>query len=85
MTKIKIIEQTIFPKNYSAIEYLSWFRIDSHAVDGWCGTIFNGCNDNTTSEFIELLKAAKKSIKETEDDIAKLKEFLAVYELPNNN
>ena len=77
MAKEKEDKPSILPLNYNALEYVSWFMTDSQNVQNWAGTIFRGgiATDNPT--LIDLLAAANKSIKETEDDIAKLKEYLA--------
>ena len=73
------------PINYPAIEYLSWFNSDSNNVQTLCNNIFKGGFNTTDPNFHLLLAAANKSIQETEDDIAKIKEFLANYIPPNNN
>lgn len=81
--KTQFTETTILPMNYKAIEYLSWFTMDSQNLQGWAGSVFRGGFDSNNPEFLDLLNAANNSIKEVEDDIVKLKEFLAAY-VPSN-
>lgn len=83
MTKLKTEikdtgETTILPMNYNALEYISWFMTDSQNVQNWASTIFRGGIDTSDPRLKELLDASNKAIKETEDDIAKIKEYLAV-------
>jgi hypothetical protein len=68
---------TMLPMDYEALEYVSWFMTDSQNVQNWAGSIFRGGIDTSDPRLVSLLSAANKSIKETEDDIAKLKECLA--------
>ena len=70
---------SVTPINYPAIEYISWFNSDSNNVQTLCNNIFRGGFNTTDPNFHLLLAAANKSIQETEDDIAKIKEFLANY------
>lgn len=88
MSKIKqstVIKSTVPPvvegellfANYNALEYVSWFMTDSQNVQNWASAIFRGGIDTRDPRLVDLLAAANKSIKETEDDIAKLKECLA--------
>ena len=48
----------------------------------WAGNIFRGGIYTSDPILVELLAAANKSIKETEDDIVKIKEYLASYVPP---
>lgn len=73
---------TVLPMNYEALEYVSWFMTDSQNVHNWAGNIFRGGIDTSEPRLVELLAAANKSIKETEDDIAKIKACLASYVPP---
>lgn len=75
---------TVLPMNYEALEYVSWFMTDSQNVHNWAGNIFRGGMDTSEPRLVELLAAANKSIKETEDDIVKIKEFLASYVPPSS-
>ena len=75
--KDKTGEATVLPMNYEALEYVSWFMTDGMNVQNWAGNIFRGGIDTTDPRLVSLLSAANKSIKETEDDIAKIKECLA--------
>lgn len=68
---------TILPMNYQALEYVSWFMTDSQNVQNWAGSIFRGNLNTSDPRLADLLSATNKSIKETEDDIAKIKECLA--------
>lgn len=86
MSKIK--ESNIFPVNYSALEYMSWFLADSQNIQNiqnMSCTIFRGGYTYDDPDFQLLLTAANKSVLELEDDIAKIKAFLASYIPPNNN
>lgn len=83
MTKLKteikttVSETTTLPMNYEALEYVSWFMTDSQNVQNWAGNIFRGGINTDDPRLVDLLAAANKSIQETEDDIAKIKECLA--------
>ncbi len=87
--KIKKVEvltnNTLVQENYLAEQYLSWFMSDVQNVQNWAGGLFRGGFDNTDPKMMSLKTAAENSIKETEDDIAKLKEYLAAYVPPNSN
>ena len=87
--KIKKVEvltnNTLVQENYLAEQYLSWFMSDVQNVQNWAGGLFRGGFDNTDPRMMSLKAAAENSIKETEDDIVKLKKFLADYIPPNNN
>jgi hypothetical protein len=91
MTKIKNVEKdtmiipAIAPMNYQALEWLSWFMTDSQNICNWAGNIFRGGMSNDDQRLIDLIAAANKSISEIEDDVAKLKEFLAAYVPSNSN
>jgi hypothetical protein len=73
---IKETEPNILPINYDAVNYLSWFITDAVNVQTLAGTIFRGNININEQAFIDLLAAANKSIKEIENDIAKIKECL---------
>lgn len=75
---------TVLPMNYQALEYLTWFMTDAQNVQNWAGSIFRGGFNSDDPRLIELLNAANKAITETEDDIAKIKGFLAQIVPPNN-
>ena len=81
--KIKTIEvntnNTLVPENYPALETLSWFMSDTQNVQNWGGSIFRGGFDKTDPRLKTLKEAATKALDETEDDIKKLREFLAEY------
>jgi hypothetical protein len=79
------IEPTILRMNYEALEYLSWFLTDSQNVQNWAGSIFRGGVSTSDPKLVELLTAANKSIQETENDIASVKEYLAnIIPTPTN-
>lgn len=83
MTKLKteiktiVSETTTLPMNYEALEYVSWFMTDSQNIQNWAGNIFRGGINTDDPRLVDLLAAANKSIQETEDDIVKIKEYLA--------
>jgi len=52
---------------------------DTNNVNNWAGTIFRGGFDKTDPKLVSLKEAAEKALDETEDDINKLREFLASY------
>jgi len=84
--KVEVLtNNTLVPENYPALQYLSWFMSDVQNAQNWAGNLFRGGFDNTNPKMMLLKVAAENSIKETEDDIAKLKEFLAAYVAPKNN
>jgi hypothetical protein len=72
-------ENTLVPENYSAEQYLSWFMSDVQNIQLWAGTLFRGGFDNTDPKIIKLKQAALDSIKEVEDDILNLKNYLQSY------
>ena len=74
---------TVIQENYAAMEYLSWFMSDAQNVQNWAGAIFRGGFDKSDPRFSNLKDAANKALNEIEDDITKMKEFLAQY-TPNN-
>lgn len=74
----------MLPVNYPALEYVTWFMTDSQNVQNLANSIFRGGFNKDDPRFVELLNATNKSIQEIEDDIAKIKEFLAAY-IPSNN
>jgi hypothetical protein len=80
--KNKLEFNEVTPINYPAIEYISWFNSDTNNVQTLCTNIFKGGFYTTDPNYYLLLDAANKSIQETEDDIAKIKGFLASY-VPN--
>lgn len=76
-------ENTLVPENYSAERYLSWFMGDADNIRKWGEVLFRGGFDYTDTKMLSLKQAVLDSIKEVEDDIVKLKEFLAAYVPPN--
>jgi hypothetical protein len=81
----QITEQIIKPMNPEALIYLSWFMSDTQNLRNWTWQIFGSDVDLNNPKFIEIKNAAEIAIKEIEDDITRLKEFLADYIPPNNN
>jgi len=81
--KVEILTyNTMLPENYPALQCLSWFNSDVQTTQNWAGGLFRGGFDNTDPKMMLLKAAVENGIKETEDDIAKLKEFLAAYVAP---
>lgn len=78
-------DNTLVPENYPAEQYLSWFMSDVQNTQRWAGSLFRGGFDITDPKMMTLKAAAEESIKEVEDDVVKLKEFLAAYVPPNSN
>ncbi len=87
MTKLKqntnIVQDTILPMNYEALEYISWFMTDSQNLQNWASNIFRGGLNTSDPRLADLLAAANKSVTEVEGDIAKIKEYLANITPPN--
>ena len=79
------VEPIIKPMNPEAINYVNWFMSDSNALRNYASQIFSSDVDLNNPKITELRNAAELSIKELEDDIAKIREFLAAYIPPNNN
>jgi Mg2+ and Co2+ transporter CorA len=75
----------VIPVNYPALQYIEWFESDYRIVKVNCDNIFKGGYDKTSDQFQALLEAAYNAIFEIEDDITKIKEFLAAYTSLNNN
>lgn len=71
------IMNTVLPMNYEGLEYVSWFLADSKNVQEWATTIFRGNLNTSDPKLADLISAANKSIQETENDIALIKECLA--------
>ena len=67
------------PMNPDAVNYLSWFMSDANNLSGWATQIFGNEIDLNNARFLELKNAAEKSLLELEDDITKIREFLAAY------
>lgn len=70
------------PMNPDAVNYLSWFMSDANNLSGWATQIFGNEIDLNNARFLELKNAAEKSLLELEDDITKIREFLAAYTPP---
>lgn len=77
-------EQVIVPMNPEAINYLNWLDTDCNSLRNYAFQIFAGNIDISSEKFNEIKNAADIALKEVEDDIAKIKEFLASYIPPNN-
>jgi hypothetical protein len=78
-------EPVIKPMNPAAVNYLNWFMSDANCLRNWAGQIFGSDVDLNSPKLMELKNAAEISLSELEDDIAKIREFLASYIPPNNN
>ena len=70
---------TLLPENYPALEYLGWFISDTQNVQNRAGAIFRGGFDKTDPKLANLKQAAEKALDEVEDDVTKLRAFLAEY------
>ena len=77
------IEPVIKPMNPEALNYLNWFMSDANSLRNFAAQIFSSDVDLNNPKITELRNAAELSITEIEDDIVKLKEFLAAYVPPN--
>jgi len=75
----KIITSDTLPINYEGQKWLNWFISDSQILQNFCHQIFRGGQSSIDQNFFDLLAAANNSISEIEDDIVKIKEFLAIY------
>jgi hypothetical protein len=75
----------IKPMNPEALNYLNWFMSDANSLRNWASQIFGSDVDLNSPKLMELKNAAEISLSELEDDIAKIREFLASYIPPNSN
>ncbi len=78
-------EPVIKSMNPEALNYLNWFMSDANSLRNWASQIFSSDVDLNSSRLIELKNAAELSLSELEDDITKIREFLATYIPTNNN
>jgi|LakMenEpi03Aug12_release.lakeMendotaPanAssembly.Ray.scaffolds.fasta_scaffold835969_2 hypothetical protein len=78
-------EPVIKSMNPEALNYLNWFMSDANSLRNWAGQIFGSDIDLNSPKLMELKNAAQISLSELEDDIAKIKEFIATYIPTNNN
>lgn len=76
-------EPVIKPMNPEALNYLNWFMSDANSLRNFAAQIFSSDVDLNNPKITELRNAAELSIKELEDDITKIKEFLVAYIPPN--
>lgn len=85
--KINIIdpkpEPVIKPINYKAVEYLGWFMSDAQNLRNWSSQLFTSDIDLNSPRTEELRVAAENSLRELEDDVANVREFLTEY-IPSN-
>jgi len=87
-TNITAIEPTppqIKPINAEAVNYLSWFMADANNLRHWSSQLFSNNVDTSNPYMLELKESALKTITELEDDLIKIKDFLATYVPSNNN
>lgn len=82
---VEKLPPVIKPMNPDAINYLNWFMSDSNSLRNWASQIFNNDVDLNNPHIMEIKNAAELSLLELEDDITKIREFLAAYIPPNNN
>lgn len=80
-----ILMPVVKPINPEALTYLGWFLTDVNNLNNWARQLFGSDIDLRNPKFEEIKNAAEIAIKEIEDDIARLKEFLAAYAPPNSN
>lgn len=80
-----ILMPVVKPMNPDALNQLGWFMTDANNLRNWAGQLFGSDIDLRNPKFEEIKNAAEIAIKEIEDDIARLKEFLAAYAPPNSN
>ena len=73
----------IKPINVDAVNYLGWFISDVQNVRNWTGQLSNNDVDLNNSKVFELKTAAENALSEIEDDVVKIKAFLAEYVPPN--
>ena len=81
--QINSISQLLKPMNPKAMNYLKWFMSDSDSLRNWAGQIFGSDVDLNSPKLIELKNAAEITLLELDDDIARIREFLAAYVPPN--
>lgn len=83
-TKNSSLEPVIKPMNPAALHYLDYFKLDVDRLQTWTSKIFGrdvNLNDPQLKQFRE---AAELALKEIEDDLIKIRGFLAAY-IPNND
>ena len=73
------MKEKVLPVNYEAQKWMTWFSGDFQIAQDLCNQVFRGNQISDDPEFLNLLNAADKSILEVEDDVAKIKNFLAAY------
>lgn len=78
----QLVDPVIKPMNPEAVNYLSWFMSDAQNLRNWTWQIFGSDIDVNSSKFAELKDASEKTLVELEDDIVKIREFLASYVPP---
>lgn len=71
--------------NPEAMNYLNWFMSDVNSLRNYAGQIFGGDVYLDNPKLAELKNSAELSLVELEDDIVKIREFLAAYVSTNNN
>lgn len=73
------IDNVIIPMNPEGINYLGYFMSDAGNLRSYAGSLLGSDVDLNNPTTQQLKLAADIALKELEDDIAKLKEFLAAY------
>lgn len=79
-----ILMPVVKPINPEALTVLTWFLTDVNNVSNWGRQLFATEVDLRDPKSYIIKTAADTAIKEVEDDIVKLKEFLADYIPPNS-
>lgn len=80
-----ILMPVVKPINPEALTYLGWFLTDVNNLNNWARQLFGTDVDLRNQKNYLIKTAADTAIMELEDDITKLKEFLAAYVPPNKN
>lgn len=78
-----ILMPVVKPINLDALTYLGWFLTDVNNLNNWARQLFATDVDLRNQKNYLIKTAADMAITELEDDIAKLKKFLADYVPPN--
>jgi hypothetical protein len=78
-------QPVIKPMNYKAVEYLGWFMSDAQSVRNWGMQLFSSDVDLNSSRVSDLKAAADNALDEIEDDVIKIRAFLAEYKQDNKN
>lgn len=67
---------TVLPVNYAAIQVVSWLTTDCSNTQNLANTIFRGGINTSDQKYTDIVDATNNSVKEMENDILTIKEFL---------